>query len=68
MNGGLKCELTPMGTVIEAENPMEIYTLVNKAQGALPECNRILISVNIDYRKSRKSGMKEKVEAVMKHL
>lgn len=65
---GVVHELTDMGTIIEADTPEEIFELVNKAQTALEGCNRILISVNMDYRKDRKEGMKQKVASVLKHL
>jgi len=65
---GLKWQLTPMGTVLEGEKLDDVLTVINRAAEILEECNRISISIKIDYRRSRNSGMEGKVEAVMKQI
>lgn len=65
---GLDWKLTPMGTVVEGETLAEVLTVINEAVETLEECNRISISIKVDYRRSREIGMDAKVDAVMNRL
>jgi len=66
---GLPYQLTPMGTIIEAESVSEIFALIEKAYEELEtDCNRIYSVVKIDYRKGpvgrlfrKKSSVEEKL-------
>jgi len=57
-----------MGTIIEGDKLDEVLMVINAAVETLTECNRISVSVKIDYRKSKPLGMNSKVESVMKKL
>lgn len=67
-DSGLVWQLTPMGTIIEGEKLDEVLAVVNSAVEELSECNRISVSVKIDYRKNKPLGMNTKVDSVMKKL
>lgn len=65
---GLEWELTPMGTIIEGEKLEDVLTVVTHAVEELEDCNRISISVKIDYRRDRIGGLGKKVQSVMEKL
>lgn len=65
---GLEWQLTPMGTIIAGENTSQVFDIINKAIESLDDCNRISISIKIDYRKNRTGKMSDKVESVMKQI
>ena len=70
---GLKCEVTPMGTVIEADNLEPIFEAVKAAHEALTVkgIQRIESTLMIDDRRDKTRTMKDKVDSVknyMKHL
>ncbi|MGE4319367.1 MAG: MTH1187 family thiamine-binding protein [Deferribacterales bacterium] len=65
---GLSWELTPMGTIIEGDSLEDVLKVINSAVDTLSECNRISVSVKIDYRKNKPLGMNSKVDSVMKKL
>lgn len=67
---GVKYQLTPMGTVIEADSLDEVFEVVKKAHEALVRkgIKRIVTHITIDERKDRPKGMAEKVEAVESKL
>ncbi|MCX8084690.1 MAG: MTH1187 family thiamine-binding protein [Calditerrivibrio sp.] len=67
-DSGLKWQLTPMGTIIEGEDLQVVFKVIDEGVRQLEECNRISITIKIDYKKDRKSGMQEKVESVMEKL
>ncbi len=67
-DSGLSWQLTPMGTIIEGEKLDEVLAVVNKAVEAQDECDRISVSVKIDYRKNKPLGLNTKVDSVMKKL
>lgn len=62
---GLDWQLTPMGTVVEGEKLEEVLAVINKAAEELSECNRLSISIKIDYRRDRSGGLEKKVKSVM---
>jgi uncharacterized protein (TIGR00106 family) len=67
---GLKCEITPMGTVMEADNLetiLEAVTLAHEvlfAKGIL----RVESTLRIDDRRDKPRTMKDKVDAVKKYI
>jgi len=61
---GLEWQLTPMGTIVEGDTVKDVFNAINDGIKQLDDCNRLSISITIDYRKDRKSGMKEKVKSV----
>lgn len=65
---GLEWQLTPMGTVLQGETLEDVLAVINKAAEILEECNRISISIKIDYRRNRKGSMDQKVSAVLNNI
>ncbi|MGD9807710.1 MAG: MTH1187 family thiamine-binding protein [Deferribacterales bacterium] len=65
---GLDWQLTPMGTVLEGDKLEDVLSVINKAAEILEECNRISISIKIDYRRNREGGLEKKVKSVMEKL
>jgi uncharacterized protein (TIGR00106 family) len=66
----LKCEITPMGTVMEADNLEPIFEAVKAAHEALTDKGilRIESTLIIDDRIDKPRTMKDKVESVKKHM
>lgn len=67
-DSGLNWKLTPMGTIVEGETLADVLAVINEAAETLKDCNRVSISINIDYRRNRTDKMDAKVDAVMKRL
>ncbi|WP_265821720.1 MTH1187 family thiamine-binding protein [Geovibrio ferrireducens] len=67
-NSGLDWRLTPMGTIIEGESPAAVLGVINSAVEELSDCNRISVSIKMDYRRNRETGMSRKVESVMEKM
>lgn len=72
MNGveGLKYEVTPMGTVMEADSLEVIFEAVKTAHEAIA-CKGILrveSTLLIDDRRDKPRTMKDKVDAVKKYM
>ena len=67
---GIKYQLTPMGTVLEANSIDEIFGTVKAAHEALVKkgIKRIVTHITIDDRRDRPKGMVEKMEAVKRKL
>lgn len=65
---GLEWQLTPMGTIVEGDTVDDVFNVIGEGVKQLDDCNRLSISITIDYRKDRKSGMKDKVESVFEKL
>ncbi len=72
LNGvkGLKCETTPMGTVMEADNLETILEAVKVAHEALIAKGilRVESTLRIDDRRDKPRTMKDKVDAVKKYM
>ncbi len=66
----LKCEITPMGTVMEADSLAPIFEAVKAAHEALTTkgIQRIESTLIIDDRKDKPRTMKDKVDAVKKYM
>jgi len=64
----LDYELNPMGTCIEGEWG-DVMKLVNQCMEDLQrDCDRIYMTMKVDYKKDRKCAMKEKIVSVEKKL
>jgi uncharacterized protein (TIGR00106 family) len=62
---GLSYQLTPMGTIVEADGLSQILALVGEAYRQLePDCNRVYSSFKLDIRKGERGRLKKKVESV----
>lgn len=66
----LQCEVTPMGTVIEADNLDAIFAAVKAAHEALVSNGilRVESTLLIDDRRDKARTMKDKVNSVKKHM
>ncbi len=67
---GIKYQLTPMGTVLEAPSLEDIFRATRSAHDALVKkgVNRVVTHITIDDRRDAPKGMEEKVEAVRSKL
>lgn len=62
---GLSYQLTPMGTIVEADDLSRVLDLVGQAYKQLePDCTRVYASLKLDIRKAEGGRMKKKVESV----
>jgi len=62
---GLSYQLTPMGTIIEAESVGEVFAVIERAYDILgEESNRIYSAIKIDYRKGSVGRLNKKVGSV----
>jgi uncharacterized protein (TIGR00106 family) len=67
-NSGLDYRLGPMGTSVEG-NWAEVMSLVTRCFEELKkECDRIYLTMKVDYRKNAKGRIKGKVASVEKKL
>jgi len=65
---GVDYQLTPMGTVIEADTLEEALALLNRSYLELEnECNRIFSSLKIDIRKKSENRLRKKIAPVEKN-
>lgn len=67
---GLSCEVTPMGTVLEAEKLETIFEAVKAAHEALVDKGiaRVESTLMIDDRRDKPRTMKDKVNSVKKYM
>jgi uncharacterized protein (TIGR00106 family) len=67
---GLKCEITPMGTVLEADRLETIFEAVKAAHETLIDKGilRVESTLIIDDRRDKPRTMKDKVNSVKKHM
>ena len=65
---GLRLQVTPMATVIEARRLSEIFTAVEAAHESLfrQGAKRVDFTLRVDDRRDKKRRMEDKVEAVRK--
>ena len=64
---GLKVELTPMATVVEADTVEEIFNAALEAHRAVAKmgAKRIITTLKIDDRRDKKVHMEDKVRSVL---
>ena len=67
---GLKCEITPMGTVMEADSLETIFEAVEAAHEAIVDKGiaRVESTLIIDDRRDKPRTMKDKVNSVKRHM
>jgi uncharacterized protein (TIGR00106 family) len=67
---GLTCEVTPMGTVMEAESLEPIFEAVKAAHEAIVDKGiaRVESTLIIDDRRDKPRTMKDKINSVKKHM
>ncbi len=65
---GLEYRLNPMGTVVEGswDQVLEVLTACHEKMSS--DCNRISVSIKIDYRKGKNGRLLSKIGSVEKHL
>ena len=61
---GLEYMMTPMGTILEGGWEQVMDVISDCFHVLEPQCNRISVSVKVDYRKGTASRLKSKVEKV----
>ena len=62
---GLSYQLTPMGTIIEADELSQVLTIVAAAYEQLePDCGRVYSSLKLDIRKGEGGRLRKKIESV----
>lgn len=65
---GVPYQLTPMGTVVEAQSMKEALSIIELAYEQLEECERVYSSLKFDIRKNTKNRLKTKIASVEKNL
>lgn len=67
---GIKYQLSGMGTLLEAENPDELFTAIKNAHEAVFKegMDRVVTSVKIDDRRDHDRTMDDKVRSVEEKL
>jgi uncharacterized protein (TIGR00106 family) len=62
---GLAYQLTPMGTIIEAETVGEVFVVIEAAYAELQtDCSRIYSAIKVDYREGPIGRLGKKVGSV----
>jgi uncharacterized protein (TIGR00106 family) len=62
---GLAYQLTPMGTIIEAETVEEVLAVINQAYCELQQdCGRVYSSIKIDWREGPVGRLNNKIASV----
>ena len=62
-------QLTPMGTIVEADSVEEALAVVQRAYEQLgDDCERVYSSIKLDIRKGKKNRLKQKIASVEKEL
>ncbi len=66
---GLEYQLTPMGTIIEANTVEEALDVINKAYKELQkDCGRVYSSIKIDWREGKVGRLRRKINSVEEKL
>ncbi len=61
---GLPYQLTPMGTVLEGEWEQVMGVVQDCFQRMREDCDRISVSLKVDYRKGRQGRLQSKIASV----
>jgi uncharacterized protein (TIGR00106 family) len=65
---GIEYRLNPMGTVIEGDWD-RVFNVVKRCFDTMrKDCNRISVSIKVDYRKGRRGRLSSKMASVEKRL
>lgn len=69
-NSGLRFQLTPMSTILEAENVEDALRVVMRAHEAIfrAGAKRVVTDIKIDDRRDKPRRMEDKVEKVLRNL
>jgi uncharacterized protein (TIGR00106 family) len=65
---GVPYQLTPMGTIIEAQSMKEALSIIELAYEQLSDCERVYSSLKFDIRKNSENRLKTKIESVERVL
>ncbi len=65
---GIPYQLTPMGTILEGEYDEVMAVIRDCFERMSDDCNRITVSVKMDYRKDRSGRLKGKIASVESKL
>ncbi len=63
---GMSYQLTPMGTIVEADDLLQVLGLVQVAYSTLDQagCNRIYSSLKLDIRKGKDNRIQGKLASI----
>ena len=63
---GVKYQVTSMGTIVEAEDPGEVFRIVQEGVDAVKKLgsSRVSVSVKLDCRYDKEATMESKVQAL----
>ena len=69
-DSGLEYRLTPMGTVVEAEELGDLLALVERASAILQErdCRRIYSAIKLDIRTGKSGRLEQKIRSVEQRI
>jgi len=69
-SSGLRYQLTPMSTILEADTPEEALEVVLKAHEAVFRvgAKRVVTDIKIDDRRDEPRKMEDKIEKVKRHF
>lgn len=66
---GVPYQLTAMGTLFETENLDTALNLIRQAFAELePDCNRVYMSLKMDYRKGKSERLVQKIKSIESKL
>ncbi len=65
---GLAYRLTPMGTIVEGDYDAVMKLVRDCFELMRSDCNRIALSLKMDYRKNRQGSLDSKIASVEKRL
>lgn len=63
---GMSYQLTPMGTIVEADELQQVLDLVQAAYNTLEQagCNRVYSSLKLDIRKGKNNRLQGKIQSI----
>jgi uncharacterized protein (TIGR00106 family) len=67
-DSGLPYRLGPMATTIEGAWDVVMAVITRCFEALAPDCNRISISLKVDYRKNAADRLQGKLDSVRHHL
>lgn len=65
---GLDYRLNPMGTVLEGDWDQVLGVVKRCFEAMKKDCNRISVSVKVDYRRGRRGRLNSKTASIQKRL
>jgi uncharacterized protein (TIGR00106 family) len=66
----VRCQITPMGTILESDTPEYIFEAAEMMMEAVHRLGvqRVEVILKIDSRRDKNQTMQDKIDAVIKHL